>query len=204
MDGAARLSLIESGAMYIARSQGRARFPARFQLLAAMNPCPCGYLGDPKRECGTCDRRQIMRYQGKISGPLLDRLDIQVEARRDSFLLPATPMKWGADSAEIKRHVQLCRQLQHKRQGCPNAQMRPDAAKQHCRLPPKLKELFANICERLDFSRRSFQRILLVSRTLADLDALPNIEEKHIKEALTYRRIDHFRHIASQRSQLHG
>lgn len=187
---------LESGSVVISRVQGRALFPSRFQLLAAMNPCQCGYLGDPKRECGVCDRAQIVRYQSRISGPILDRLDLQVEVRKDSFLIPPTPMKWGADTAEVRRHVLLCRQRQYDRQGCPNSRLNTAAAKVHCCLKPALDKYFLLTCEHLGFSRRSHHRVLLVARTIADLYESLDIEEEHLKEAMTYRRIDRFRQLA--------
>ena len=181
---------LESGWVQINRVQGQAVFPARFQLLAAMNPCPCGYLGDPVRECGVCTQAQIIRYQGRVSGPVLNRLDLQIEVQKESLVSTKPSAEWGMSSAEVCEHVSRCRQKQIDRQGVANAQLSVRQMKKFCLLSPKLDGYFQLTCEKLNFSRRSQHRTLVVARTIADLCHSEEIKQPHLIEALTYRYMD--------------
>jgi len=176
---------LESGQIVIARARDKVRFPARFQLVAAMNPCPCGYLGDPGGRC-RCTPEQIQRYRGKLSGPLLDRIDLHLTVARETTSLNA-PAQHGQSSAEVAAQVADARQLQLRRQGCANAFLDLAGLRQHCRLDGADQQWLEHACERLGLSLRAAHRLLKVSRTLADLDAAADISRQHLAEALQYR-----------------
>lgn len=175
---------MESGEIVIARTRERIRFPARFQLVAAMNPCPCGYLGDRQHPC-RCTPDQIKRYRNKLSGPLLDRIDLHVTVSRESLGLAPTT------EADISRQVQLqamqARTRQIQRQDCANAHLNLIGIQQHCKLADKDRLWLESAGERLNLSLRALHRILKVARTLADLDQIVDIERSHLAEALQYR-----------------
>ena len=181
---------LESGRICIARAARSAEFPARFQLIAAMNPCPCGFLGDPHRQC-RCTEEQVMRYRRRISGPLLDRFDLCVE-------VPALPIatlsragnRRGATSAEVCAGVTRCRHLQIKRQQCLNRDLAGAALDRYCTLDPAGLRLLTQASERLHLSARSFHRVLRVARTIADLDEQPQLSTQHLAEAIGYRQFD--------------
>ena len=176
---------LESGQIVIARAHDKVRFPARFQLVAAMNPCPCGYLGDPSGRC-RCSTDQIQRYRSKLSGPLLDRIDLHLTVAREATSLNCQPdpLDTSARSAAI---VAAARQLQLTRQGCANAFLNLDGLRLHCPLNSTDQQWLEHACERMGLSLRAAHRILKVARTLADLEGQPHIRRAHLAEALQYR-----------------
>jgi magnesium chelatase family protein len=176
---------LESGQIVIARARDKVRFPARFQLVAAMNPCPCGYLGDPGGRC-RCSPDQVQRYRAKLSGPLLDRIDLHLTVARESTSLQA-PAQPGEDSASVAGRVALARQRQLKRQGCANAFLDLPGLRRHCPLAEQDQHWLEQACERLNLSLRAAHRLLKVARTLADLEQVEHIARAHLAEALQYR-----------------
>lgn len=176
---------LESGQIVIARARDKVRFPARFQLVAAMNPCPCGYLGDPSGRC-RCSSEQIQRYRGKLSGPLLDRIDLHLTVARETTLLQA-PAGEGPTSAEAAGQVAAARDLQLRRQGCANAFLDLPGLRSHCKLVDGDRDWLEGACEQLGMSLRAAHRILKVARTLADLEQVRDIRREHLGEALQYR-----------------
>lgn len=175
---------LEGGEIVIARASGRVRFPARFQLVAAMNPCPCGYLGDPSGRC-RCTPEQIQRYRAKLSGPLLDRIDLHLTVSRESTsLAPSGP---STSSAELAVQVAAARQRQLDRQGCANAFLDLKKMHQFCALGAEDQAWLEKAGERLNLSLRALHRILKVARTLADLQQAQAIGRTHLAEALQYR-----------------
>jgi len=190
---------LEDGRVTISRAAGTMTFPSAFMLVAAMNPCPCGYYGDPKREC-RCSPAQVERYRQRISGPLLDRIDLHVEA-------PAVEYKELSDtlpaesSSAIRGRVLQAREVQNRRFAksrkskvtkpttC-NARMSHGQLKEHCRLDEQGNELLKNAMNDLHFSARAYDRILKVSRTIADLAGSDSIAPDHLLEALSYRNLD--------------
>ncbi len=181
---------LENGHITISRAARQAEFPARFQLVAAMNPCPCGYLGDPGGRC-RCTTDQVQRYRQRISGPLLDRIDLQVEVPR----LPSQELQGprGEASASVRQRVIAARQRQLDRQGCPNAQLGGTALDRHCRLDPPEEALLRRALDRLGLSARGYHRSLRVARSIADLAAAETITTDHLGEALGYRNLDRAR-----------
>ena len=182
---------LETGEVFITRARGSACFPASFQLVAAMNPCPCGYLGDSRRTC-QCSPEQVHRYQRKLSGPLLDRIDLQVEvaSQNAGTLFSQETEDNGSSTATIRELVIAARNLQEQRQGKPNARLSPTEIRKHCRLSSEQQTFLTSLCDKLGYSARAVHRILRVARTLADLDAAPGIERKHLAEAIQYRKLD--------------
>ncbi|MFR0718308.1 YifB family Mg chelatase-like AAA ATPase, partial [Enterobacterales bacterium BD_CKDN230030183-1A_HGKHYDSX7] len=175
---------MESGEIVIARARDKVRFPARFQLVAAMNPCPCGYLGDPSGRC-RCSTEQIQRYRNKLSGPLLDRIDLHLTVARESTTLTSDPS--GDTSAAVGARVAEARELQQRRQGCANAFLDLHGLRKHCALTQADQTWLENACERLTLSLRAAHRLLKVARTLADLERTESITRAHLAEALQYR-----------------
>jgi magnesium chelatase family protein len=179
---------LESGRITISRAARRADFKAQFQLVAAMNPCPCGYLGHYNGKC-RCTPDQVSRYRGKISGPLLDRIDIQIE-------VPAVPKEDlmrqsdSEDSAAIQQRVEAARQRQIERQGKPNAQLSVTEIDEHCAPDAQGEALLRQAITKLNLSARAYHRILKVARSIADLAASKTIQTVHIAEAVQYRRMD--------------
>ncbi|ARU90373.1 YifB family Mg chelatase-like AAA ATPase [Pseudomonas sp. M30-35] len=176
---------LESGHIVIARARDKVRFPARFQLVAAMNPCPCGFLGDPSGRC-RCSSEQIQRYRAKLSGPLLDRIDLHVTVARETTTLHV-PQSTGSDTATSAAHVANARQRQMQRQGCANAFLDLAGLRQHCPLQADDQRWLENACERLALSLRAAHRVLKVARTLADLECAAEISRQHLAEAMQYR-----------------
>ncbi|WP_444437150.1 YifB family Mg chelatase-like AAA ATPase [Pseudomonas sp. A6] len=175
---------LEGGEIVIARANGRVRFPARFQLVAAMNPCPCGYLGDPSGRC-RCTPEQIQRYRAKLSGPLLDRIDLHLTVGRESTRL--VPQGDSLGSAEVAAQVASARERQLARQGCANAVLDLKSMHHNCALDDQDQAWLETAGERLDLSLRALHRILKVARTLADLEGAERIARSHLAEALQYR-----------------
>lgn len=169
----------------IARARDRVRFPARFQLVAAMNPCPCGYLGEPTGRC-RCSTEQIQRYRNKLSGPLLDRIDLHLTVAREATAL--NPAIQSEDStAKAAAWVAQARERQNQRQGCANAFLDLPGLRKHCGLSSADEAWLETACERLTLSLRSAHRLLKVARTLADLEQVDAINRSHVAEALQYR-----------------
>jgi magnesium chelatase family protein len=182
---------MEDSTVTIARAAISLKFPANFLLVAAMNPCSCGYLGDPGHEC-ICNTLQIQRYNSRLSAPLLDRIDIHVE-------VPAVPYKEISNSRKaessgaIRARVSRVRQIQEERfQGrktaCVNSRMTPVDLDRHCRLNDETNRLLENAASKLAMSARSCHRVLKISRTIADLDGKTAIETRHVAEAIQYQR----------------
>ncbi len=181
---------LESGRINISRAVRQAEFPARFQLVAAMNPCPCGYFGHPNGRCH-CTVEQVNRYRARISGPLLDRIDVQIEvppvARE---LLRAGVDPAVEDSACVRQRVVVARERQIQRAGIANACLDNREVNAHCRLSDADAALLEQAIERLGLSARAYHRILKVARTIADLAAAEEIHTVHLSEAIAYRRLD--------------
>ena len=176
---------MESGFIVIARARDRMRFPARFQLVAAMNPCPCGFLGEPTGRC-RCTPEQIQRYRNKLSGPLLDRIDLHLTVARETTSLNPLPSS-GDNTATAAASVAAARERQVRRPGCANAFLDLPGVRSHCRLSDTDNTWLENACERMTLSLRAAHRLLKVARTLADLEGVESIERKHLAEALQYR-----------------
>ena len=181
---------LEEGRITIARSRGSVTFPARFLLTAAMNPCPCGYLGHPKRAC-SCSPRAVSAYRSRISGPLHDRIDlhVSVEPVDPGDLLGRDPAKPGAGSAELASRVRAARAAQAVRWGGPvtNSQVSLQDMLGRGAVAPEALEMLRQAAERLGLSARGFARSLRVARTIADLEGSPTVETGHLAEALQYR-----------------
>jgi magnesium chelatase family protein len=177
---------LETGCITIARAAQRAEFPARFQFIAAMNPCPCGHLGSPLKAC-RCTPDQVARYQGKLSGPLLDRIDLHLEvpALAPQELLEAPP---GEPSAAVRERAAAARARAIGRQGVPNAQLAGKAIEAHCPLEPAAARLLQTAAARLGWSARATHRALKVARTVADLAGAQQLAPVHVAEAMQYRR----------------
>ncbi len=177
---------MESGCITISRAARQAEFPARFQLLAAMNPCPCGYFGHESGKC-RCSPDAITRYQGRLSGPLLDRIDLQVlvGALPAHELAAATA---GETSKAIAARTALALNLQQQRQCKPNSRLAPQEIDLHCRPDQAGDELLYAAMARLNWSARAYHRVLKVARTIADLAGAAQVLQPHIAEAIQYRR----------------
>ncbi len=179
---------LESGHMVISRAAQQAEFPACFQLVAAMNPCPCGYLGDSERSC-SCTPEQVRRYRARISGPFLDRIDLHVEVPR----VPHQTLRGESQeetSDRVQERVIAARQWQQQRVGKANAAMTTREVERHCQLTDADHTLLEQALVRLALSPRAYHRILKVARTIADLAASPTIQRTHLTEAITYRALD--------------
>ena len=179
---------LESGKISVSRAARQAEFPARFQLLAAMNPCPCGFLGHYAGKC-RCTPDQVVRYRSRISGPLLDRIDLHVE-------VPAVPEKdlgqrqSGEPSAAIRARVAAARERQIQRQGKPNAHLSVREIGEYCMPEPDAEQLVRKAISGLGLSARAYHRILKVARTVADLGEETGIGTTHVAEAVQYRRYE--------------
>ena len=196
---------LESGVIHISRAARQCMFPAQFQLIAAMNPCPCGWLGDARGRCH-CTPDRISRYRGRISGPLLDRIDLALEVLAvppDQLAVPASvatalaecapgPAAGGSASAgestaTVRGRVVAARNRQLQRQGKPNARLTPKEVTVHCAIDGVGSALLAQAATRMALSARAYHRVLKVARTIADLANAPRIEPRHIAEAVGYR-----------------
>lgn len=183
---------LEDRIVTISRVNATLTYPCNFMFVASMNPCECGYYGSKEKEC-TCTEKQIAKYMGKISGPLLDRIDIQVEV---------TPVKYQKlnskceieTSEQIRNRVNKARKIQIKRYQnlgiYSNSELTPKLIEKYCKLDEKGKTILQNAFEKLGLSARAYGRILKVARTIADLDGKENIEASHIAEAIQYRNLD--------------
>ena len=179
---------LEEGRVVISRATGTMTFPAQFMLLASMNPCPCGFYGDSKREC-RCSPNMITKYRNRISGPLLDRIDIHIEVPAVKYKEMAGEAT-GETSERVRQRVAAARAVQRDRFGHTNARLTPKEMKQHCRLDADCQELLKMAMTELNLSARAYDRILKVSRTIADLDNASAIQSQHISEAIQYRSLD--------------
>jgi len=177
---------MESGTITLARANHNITYPARFQLVAAMNPCPCGFLGDSERAC-SCTPDQIQRYRARLSGPLLDRIDLHVQVGRIPPGDLLTPRFTGESSATVRERVCRCRARQEQRQGGANAQLSPERLASVCSLGATEKSKLESAARKLHLSGRGLHRTLRVARTIADLDDSASIALPHITEALAYR-----------------
>ena len=179
---------LESGYINISRAARQAEYPAKFQLVAAMNPCPCGYLGHASGKC-RCTPDQVNRYRSKISGPLLDRIDIQIE-------VPSLPQEeltrqgQGESSEAIQVRVEIAHQRQLQRQGKPNALLGTKDIDDYCETSEESMDLLKRAIAKLNLSARAYHRILKVARTIADLEGAEVIATAHVAEAVQYRRLD--------------
>ena len=183
---------LENGEVTISRAAGTFTFPAEFMLIAAMNPCPCGHYGGSNKVC-RCTPPNIQRYRSKISGPLLDRIDIHVELTplSDDELIKAANSE---PSCEIRKRVTAAREIQNNRLTniglyC-NAQMEPAQLQEYCKLDPESTTYLRHSIKELSLSARAYDRILRVARTIADIEKQPNILTQHIYEAVQYRDLD--------------
>jgi magnesium chelatase family protein len=183
---------IENGEVTVSRAVASITYPASFMLVSAMNPCPCGYFGDPRHQC-TCSAGQIHRYRRRVSGPLLDRIDIHIE-------VPAVPYKElsteyaGEKSETIRERVIRARKMQLDRFSgdkiYANGHMKTRHIKKYCKLHPEAHSLLETAMHKLGLSARAYARILKLSRTIADLEASGDILPHHISEAIQYRTLD--------------
>ena len=183
---------LEDAEVTISRSAGKVTLPCAFMLVAAMNPCKCGYLGDPRHEC-RCSPGEIQRYRARISGPLLDRIDIHIEAPALS-IAELRNEKLGEPSAPLRDRVQAARLRQHARfsgtKVTANARMTNAHIRKHCAIDSTLGDLLQQAMEQLSLSARAYDRILKVARTIADLASAEKIEAPHLLEAIQYRSLD--------------
>lgn len=180
---------IEDKIVTISRAQGSLTFPANFELIAAMNPCPCGYYGDPLKPC-SCSPGTVTKYQKRISGPLLDRIDIHVEVPRVDYD-KLSERRLGEPSSAIRARVESARDLQRARfmaseVGC-NAEMHPSDVRRYCVLDAAGSSLMRTAMNQMQLSARGYHRLLKLARTIADLAGSAEIQTKHLAEALQYR-----------------
>jgi len=184
---------LEDGSVTIARATMSLSYPSNFMLVAAMNPCPCGYATDPKNEC-TCNPQLIQKYMSRISGPLMDRIDIHIEVPSISFD-ELSEKESGEASKFVQKRVQNTRNVQLTRfEGrdsifC-NAQMESKNIADYCKIDKEASDLLKTAMEKLGLSARAYDRILKVSRTIADLESLKEISSQHVSEAIQYRSLD--------------
>jgi magnesium chelatase family protein len=178
---------LETGRIMISRAARQAEFPARFQLITAMNPCPCGWLGDPSGRC-RCTSEQIQKYRNRISGPLLDRIDMHVEVPRLSFRELDGPA--GESSEQVRQRVSKARCIQERRNATLNSRLDNRQIGACCKLDSSDRRLLQQALEKLDLSARAWHRILKVARTIADLDEAMHIGTPHLSEAIHYRSLD--------------
>jgi magnesium chelatase family protein len=180
---------LEDKVVTISRAQGSITFPANFMLVAAMNPCQCGYFGDPFKEC-KCSSSEISRYQKRISGPLLDRIDIFIDVPRVDYD-KLTDSSSVEKSEAVKKRIEAAREIQGRRfennHITKNSEMTPIEVKEYCKIEPAAQNLLKTAMKQINFTARGFHRILKLARTIADLDQQENIKINHLAEALQYR-----------------
>ena len=180
---------MEAGFIAIARAGREAEFPARFQLVTAMNPCPCGYLGDPRGDCA-CSAERVRNYRSKISGPLLDRIDIHMPVQRPPKESLRPGMSSGESSKDVAARVQDARNTQLERAGRCNAQLEGDSLLEHCQLTPQGWQLLEKAMDSFSMSARAHHKVLKLARTIADLGREDRILPHHVSEALSLRQLD--------------
>lgn len=178
---------LEAGVINLARAQRKATYPANFLLIAAMNPCPCGHLGNSQQSC-TCSQGAISRYQARLSGPLLDRIDLHLEVAAltpEQLWQPAT----GANSAQVREQVINARAIQLERAGKPNALLTPRELEKYAPLQAAEQEILTKAMQKMQLSARAVHRLIKVALTLADLEQASSLAPKHLLEALSYRKL---------------
>ena len=180
---------LEERQLTVARGSGSLVFPTDVQLVAAMNPCPCGWLGDESDRCA-CSPPLLARYRARVSGPLLDRIDLHVEVRRIAVSALAEDDGGGERSAAVRARVEAARERQRARRGCLNAQLGGREVRRVCRIGPAGRRLLELASERLGLSARAYTRILRVARTIADLAGEAEVTTTHLAEAIQYRSLD--------------
>jgi len=181
---------LESGQISISRAARQVQYPAKFQLVAAMNPCPCGYLGDAQNNC-RCSSEQVQRYQHKLSGPFLDRIDLYVELMALSYQELYSPVSSQSEtSILIQARVCAARDIQLKRRHKSNAQLNVKEIEEDCALDGEGIRLIGHAMDKLRLSARAYHRILRIARTIADLDQSDQVIVKHLAEAINYRKND--------------
>jgi len=189
---------LESGSITISRAARQAEFPAKFQLIAAMNPCPCGYYGDSSGKCH-CTEEKVQRYRNRISGPLMDRIDMHIEVPRVSQAQLSNRENEGGELDEplnesltekVRQRVELVRKKQIERAGKPNAQLSVSDIDRHCRLEKQDADFLSQSIDKLNLSSRAYHRILKVARTIADMQGEAKISLPHIAEAIGFRKLD--------------
>ena len=186
---------LEDGVVTVTRAVAKITFPSSFMLVCAMNPCKCGYFGDPGKKC-TCSPQMIKKYLDRVSGPLLDRIDIEIELPSVSFDDIAGKTAAGESSDAIRARVNRAREFSRKRFQAagdlelPNAKMTPSMVRKHCKLDEEAETLMRDAFDSLGLSARGHDRVLRVARTIADLDGDENINADHIAEAIMYRSLD--------------
>ena len=183
---------IEDGEIVISRAKHSIKYPAKFMLLGAMNPCPCGFLGDKEKQC-TCSEFQINRYQSRLSGPLLDRIDLQVEVPRLTAEELINSNQDAEPSASIRKRVVNARRIQAERYKddgiLTNSELTAKLIKKYCQLDKESSEMLKIASVKYQLSGRRYDRILKLARTIADLENSKNIQQTHIMQALQYRMI---------------
>jgi len=183
---------LETGTVVVSRAARQAEYPASFQLIAAMNPCPCGYLGDPSGRC-RCTAERVQQYRSRISGPLLDRLDMHVEMPRVPLEQMKTPARNIESSAIVAARVSEARRIQIERQGATNARLTNREVERYCPLAPAASALLDRAVTVLGLSGRAHHRVLKLARTIADLAGAEEIGTEHVSEAMSLRRLDRMR-----------
>ena len=183
---------LEDKTVTISRINASLTYPCNFMFVASMNPCPCGFYGSNEKEC-TCSPQIISRYMNKISGPLLDRIDIQIEVTKVSYQKLDSNIKIET-SSQIRKRVNLARKIQIERYSpygiYSNSELTPNLIEKYCKLDTSSKIILQKSFEKLGLSARAYHRILKVSRTIADLDGKEQVEAKHVAEAIQYRNLD--------------
>lgn len=180
---------LETGVITISRAANQAEFPASFQFAAAMNPCPCGYLGDVRGKC-RCTSEQVRRYRSRLSGPLIDRLDLHVDVVRVPTEVLRSSDAEIETSAQVASRVAHVRQLQLNRQGCMNARLKNREVERFCSPTAPARNLLDQAATKLGFSARAYHRVLKVARTIADLAGAPQIDTAQVSEAMSLRKLD--------------
>jgi magnesium chelatase family protein len=181
---------LETGSVAVARLKHTCEFPAKFQLVAAMNPCPCGYAGDPRGRCH-CSAEQILRYRNRLSGPLIDRIDIHIElAALPVQHLMSSAREDAESTAQVAMRVAAARSVQLQRQGKLNARLSSAEVAALCGLDKESRALLGNAMARLGLSARAYHRVLKIARTCADLSGAPEIRSNDVAEAVKLRALD--------------
>jgi magnesium chelatase family protein len=180
---------LETGVITISRAAQQAEFPASFQFVAAMNPCPCGYLGDERGICH-CTSEQVRKYRNRLSGPLIDRLDLHVEVLRVPHEALRSPDPAAETTATVAARVIRVRQMQVARQGCPNARLLTREIERLCAPTARAWNLLDRAAKKFCFSARAYHRVLKVARTIADLAEVEHIDAAHVSEAMLLRKLD--------------
>lgn len=180
---------LESGEIWISRAAQQVRYPAHFQLIAAMNPCPCGYFGDDTRQCD-CSAQQIHRYRSRLSGPLMDRIDLHIDVPPLPTGTLSDKTTVGPKNCELKATIANTRTLMLERQGMLNSNLNNQQIARHCKLSKGDVRILDDAVNQLGISARGYFKILKVARTIADLSGINRIETSHLVEAIGYRKLD--------------